>query len=52
MGLSHSQLGMSVAIKGKNQARDANDQLLREKENMIHSRLHGSATNQVYILMA
>lgn len=52
MGLSHGQLGMSVEVRAKNQARDTNDQLLREKENVIHSMLHGSAINHVYTLTA
>lgn len=35
MGMSPGQLGISMEIRGKSQARDTNDQLLGRKQNVI-----------------
>lgn len=54
MGMSHSQLGMSMEIRGKSQARDTNDQFLgwgQGGRECNHSIPHSSAVNQVYIIM-
>lgn len=37
MGMSRSQSGMSMEIRGKSQARDTNDQLLGENREWQHT---------------